>query len=158
MHTQITQSCLYNLSIDEPELAETTCQFSARKQVIEPTYIRLDKGVFILSNCTHVIAHGVQLLPRTAAIELKQLNITEQPSTISYLQIVARNLDQIRRIDFVLAALCVTALISCITVIFIIVRKRKLTRRSALYADIITAKKTVLKRQYDIVPFVIHSC
>jgi hypothetical protein len=30
----------YNLLIDEPELEKTTRQFSARKQVIEPTYIR----------------------------------------------------------------------------------------------------------------------
>jgi hypothetical protein len=55
-HTQITQSYLYNVLIDEPELAKT-CQFSARKQVTEPTYICLDKGVFILSNYTHVRAH-----------------------------------------------------------------------------------------------------
>jgi hypothetical protein len=56
-HTQVTQSCLYNLLIDEPESAKTSCQFSARKQVIEPMYIRLDKGIFILSNYTRVRAY-----------------------------------------------------------------------------------------------------
>jgi hypothetical protein len=57
------------------------------------------------------IAHGVhQLLPRTAAIELKQLNIAEQPITINHLQIIARNLDQIV-VLVALAALCFTALI-----------------------------------------------
>jgi hypothetical protein len=69
-----------------------------------------------------VAAHGELLLPITAAFELKPPNTTEQPTTISYLQIVARNLDQIRHIDFVLAALCFTELI--LTVIFIIVMKR----------------------------------
>jgi hypothetical protein len=41
----------------------------------------------------------------------------------------------------VLAGLCFAALI--LTVIFIIVMKRKLTRRSALYADIVTAEKII---------------
>jgi hypothetical protein len=41
----------------------------------------------------------------------------------------------------VLAALCFTALI--LTVIFIIVMKRKLARRSSLYADIVTANEIV---------------
>jgi hypothetical protein len=53
-HTQNTQSCIYHLLKDEPELAATFCQFSARKQTIEPTYIRLKKGIFILVNYTDV--------------------------------------------------------------------------------------------------------
>jgi hypothetical protein len=69
-----------------------------------------------------VAAHGAQLLPRTAAFDLKSPNTTEQPTTISYLQIVASILEQIRYIDFVLAALCFAALI--LAVIFIIVMKR----------------------------------
>jgi hypothetical protein len=329
-HTQTAHSCLYNLLIDKPNVAKITCQFTARKQVIEPTYIRLDKGVFILSNYTHVRArclkdnlydltnttcfpcfaqiecdcslladdeiiatpadrcmgherfasqllhginlpllqsfydltnisvstknlitpqdyrepaamhwkiysenvsqllasdqqssyflqkltetfekgsyafhspaeallhdflteyspqqqfwfvnfnswttyallllyvlaiiclfiqyryyqrlrilqavatHGAQLLPRTAASELKAPDVTPQPSTNSYLQIVANSLEQIRHIDFALAILCFVALI--LTIILIIVMKRKLTRRSALYADIVTAEKII---------------
>jgi hypothetical protein len=54
-HTENTQSCIYHLLKDEPELAATFCQFSARKQITEPTYIRLNKGVFILSNYTDVV-------------------------------------------------------------------------------------------------------
>jgi hypothetical protein len=89
-----------------------------------------------------VATHGVQLLPRTAAFDLKSSDTTiAQPTTISYLQTVASNLEQIRHIDFVLAALCFAALI--LTVIFIIVIKRKLTRRSALYADIVAANKII---------------
>jgi hypothetical protein len=53
-HTENTQSCLYHLMRDQPELAATFCQFSARKQIIEPTYIRLKKGIFILVNYTDV--------------------------------------------------------------------------------------------------------
>jgi hypothetical protein len=53
-HTENTQSCIYHLMKDEPELAATFCQFSARKQIIEPTYIRLKKGIFILVNYTDV--------------------------------------------------------------------------------------------------------
>jgi hypothetical protein len=49
-----------------------------------------------------VAAHGVQPFPRTAAFDLKSPSTTEQPITISYLLIVARNLDQIRHVDFVL--------------------------------------------------------
>jgi hypothetical protein len=88
-----------------------------------------------------VATHGVQLLPRTAAFDLKSSDTTAQPTTISYLQIVASNLEQIGHIDFVLAALCFAALI--LTVILIIVIKRKLTRRSALYADIVTANQVI---------------
>jgi hypothetical protein len=88
-----------------------------------------------------VAAQGVQLLPRTPAFDLKSPNPTYQPTTISYLQIVASNLEQIRYIDFVLAALCFAALI--VTVIFIIVMKRKLGRRSSLYADIGTANEII---------------
>jgi hypothetical protein len=68
---------------------------------------------------------------------VKSPSTTEQPITITYLQIIACNLDQIRHIDFPLAALCFTTLI--LTVMFIIVMKRKLARRSSLYADIIIA-------------------
>jgi hypothetical protein len=32
--------------------------FQHVNKLSEPTYIRLDKGVFILSNCTHVIVHA----------------------------------------------------------------------------------------------------
>jgi hypothetical protein len=39
---------------DEPESAATFCQFSARKQIVEPTYIRQKKGIFILVNYTDV--------------------------------------------------------------------------------------------------------
>jgi hypothetical protein len=86
-----------------------------------------------------IAAHGVQLLPRTAAFESKLPCTTEQPITFNYLHMVACNLDQIRHIDFVLAALCFTALI--LTNIFIIVMKRKLAHRSSLYADIVTANE-----------------
>jgi hypothetical protein len=88
-----------------------------------------------------VAAQGAQLLPRTAVFELKSSNATEQPITLSYLQILARNLDQIRHTDFVLATFCFIALL--LTVIFIVVMKRKLTSRSSLYADIVTAEKIV---------------
>jgi hypothetical protein len=53
-HTENTQSCLYHLMKDQPQLAATFCQFSARKQIVEPTYIRLKKGIFILVNYTDV--------------------------------------------------------------------------------------------------------
>jgi hypothetical protein len=53
-HTENTQSCIYHLMRDEPELAAAFCQFSARKQIVEPTYIRLKKGIFILVNYTDV--------------------------------------------------------------------------------------------------------
>jgi hypothetical protein len=53
-HTENTQSCLYHLMRDETELTALFCQFSARKQIIEPTYIRLKKGIFILQNYTDV--------------------------------------------------------------------------------------------------------
>jgi uncharacterized membrane protein len=53
-HTENTQSCIYHLMKDQPELAATFCQFSARKQIVEPTYIRLKKGIFILVNYTDV--------------------------------------------------------------------------------------------------------
>jgi uncharacterized membrane protein len=53
-HTENTQSCIYHLMKDEPESAATFCQFSARKQIVEPTYIRLKKGIFILVNYTDV--------------------------------------------------------------------------------------------------------
>jgi hypothetical protein len=53
-HTEITQSCIYHLMKDETELAAAFCQFSARKQSKEPTYIRLKKGIFILVNYTDV--------------------------------------------------------------------------------------------------------
>jgi hypothetical protein len=88
-----------------------------------------------------VATHGVQLLPRTTAFDLKSPDVTTQPSTNGYLRIVANSLEQIRHIDFALAALCFVALI--LTVILIIVMKRKLTRRSALYADIVTAEKII---------------
>jgi hypothetical protein len=41
-------------------------------------------------------ARGVQLLPRSVAFDLKSPSTIEQPITISYLQIFACNLDQIR--------------------------------------------------------------
>jgi hypothetical protein len=53
-HTENTQSCIYHLLRDEPQLAAAFCQFSARKQIVEPTYIRLKKGIFILVNYTDV--------------------------------------------------------------------------------------------------------
>jgi hypothetical protein len=53
-HTENTQSCLYHLMRDQPELSATFCQFSARKQIVKPTYIRLKKGIFILVNYTDV--------------------------------------------------------------------------------------------------------
>jgi hypothetical protein len=53
-HTENTQSCIYHWMKDEPESAATFRQFSARKQIVEPTYIRLKKGIFILVNYTDV--------------------------------------------------------------------------------------------------------
>jgi Ni,Fe-hydrogenase I cytochrome b subunit len=90
-----------------------------------------------------VAANGVQLLPRTAAFELKPPNTTEQPTTISYLQTVAHNLDQIRHIDFMLAALCFTALI--LTVIFTIVIKRIFSRCSFAETWIASSLSSLLR-------------
>jgi hypothetical protein len=53
-HTENTQLCIYHLMKDEPESAAMFCQFSARKQTVELTYIRLKKGPFILVNYTDV--------------------------------------------------------------------------------------------------------
>jgi hypothetical protein len=63
-HTENTQSCIYHLMKDQPELAATFCQFSARKQIVELTYIRLKKGIFILVNYTDVNPYLPKLIQK----------------------------------------------------------------------------------------------
>lgn len=49
-HRYADQSCLFHIIYDEPEMVKLYCDFSIRKQIIEPTFVRLATGVFVLSN------------------------------------------------------------------------------------------------------------
>jgi hypothetical protein len=102
-----------------------------------------------------VAAHNIQLLPRTQAFELKQAVSTQQPQKVSYVETLAQNLGKIRNLDFVLVALCVSTIIVFIIVMLII--SKKLTRRSSLYANIVSDNKIAQVKLFDfltpLVPF-----
>jgi hypothetical protein len=53
-HRYADQSCLFHIVYDDPEKIKTYCDFSMRKEIIEPSYARLASGVYVLSNFQNV--------------------------------------------------------------------------------------------------------
>ena len=68
-HKPYSKSCVYELLTDNPQMVSENCDFSTYRQVIEPSYIRLAKGVYILMNMTKV---------RASCPEGRHYNLTSQ--------------------------------------------------------------------------------
>jgi hypothetical protein len=54
LHTQKT--CLWAIAKDDPDLVHKECDFATRRQIVEPTYLELTPGTYVVSNLTDMHA------------------------------------------------------------------------------------------------------
>jgi hypothetical protein len=54
LHTQKT--CLWAITKDDPDVVHRECDFATRRQIVEPTYLELIPGTYVVSNLTDMHA------------------------------------------------------------------------------------------------------